>query len=374
MKKTLNLSIEAKDDRPEENISYAATNLVQKNLSSRSRQQSEPPMSRNMFPPTPPPESDKPTSFAGSGSGNGSGMNGMTGRAASVRNRDGPRMAPQRMETDPYAGRMGGRQNDMGGARGMDMAPSNGQSAGPAAMRANMSPPMDRPRLGTMRTASEPRGPPNRQWSQRGTGMNKPPLFRETTPQRPFEPVQEDPDYDDVYDMYQSPRVSRGMRRTGSRMNRQQQYGNEDDEYFNDAYEDDSVGEEDFEMMGGQAPPPLRTQRGPSTMRSGSRRPEIHKIRVKVHADDDTRYMIIGPAVDYIDFEGRIRDKFGFKSRLRIKMQDDGDMITMGDQDDLDMLISSAKQMARKEKSDMGKMEVRLERARAFLRLKLISY
>jgi hypothetical protein len=35
-----------------------------------------------------------------------------------------------------------------------------------------------------------------------------------------------------------------------------------------------------------------------------------------------------------------------------------GDMITMGDQDDLDMAIMSVKSTARRERLDMGKMEV----------------
>lgn len=421
MKKAVTIET-AKDDRPEESISYAATNLVQRNLTSRSRQQSEPPMSRNMFPPTPPPEADKPASMVSSGPGsNGVGSNAMTGRAASVRN--GPGRPPQRTDTDPYAPRMGqliagsmdrgtDRPMDRGTDRGMDRpidrgldrmqdrsadgpmdrgfgrplerptdrgterprdrsvdrgvggdratdgtAPPRGQSPGPGMLRNNMSPPMERPRLGTMRTASEPRGPPARQYSQRGPTY-RPPLFRETTPQRPFETVQEDAGYDDVYDMYQAPRGLQGVRRAGSKMSRQQRFSNEEDDYASDAYEDDSVGEEDFEMMGGRMAPPLRTQRPSGSMRGGSRRPDIRKIRVKVHADDDTRYIVIGPAVEFGDLEGRIREKFGFKSRLKIRMQDDGDMITMGDQDDLDMLISSAKQIAKKEKSDMGKMEV----------------
>jgi hypothetical protein len=48
------------DDRPGEKLSYAALNLVRPGLSSRSRQQSEPPMHRNVFPPTPPPELERP--------------------------------------------------------------------------------------------------------------------------------------------------------------------------------------------------------------------------------------------------------------------------------------------------------------------------
>ena len=45
-------------DRPPDSISFAASNLVRPNLHSRSRQQSEPPIHRNVFPPTPPPENE----------------------------------------------------------------------------------------------------------------------------------------------------------------------------------------------------------------------------------------------------------------------------------------------------------------------------
>jgi hypothetical protein len=75
-----------RDDRLPDSISFAATNLVKPGLQSRGRQQSEPPINRNMFPPTPPPEEGKPASFAGSNT-SGIGVPGMTGRAASVRSR-----------------------------------------------------------------------------------------------------------------------------------------------------------------------------------------------------------------------------------------------------------------------------------------------
>ena len=84
----------------------------------------------------------------------------------------------------------------------------------------------------------------------------------------------------------------------------------------------------------------------------------MRKIRVKVHFNDDTRYIMIGPSIEYGDFESKIREKFSIKLQLKIKMQDDGDMITMGDQDDLEMLLQSVKNVARKERNDMGKMEV----------------
>lgn len=133
-------------------------------------------------------------------------------------------------------------------------------------------------------------------------------------------------------------------------------------EYINEeGYEseplDDDAGEcIQFEMVGSRPPQHQLSSRH----RHSSRRPEIKKIRVKVHADSDTRFIMITPTTEYVEFENKIREKFGFKGNLKIKMQDDGDMVTLADQDDLDMLVTAAKQVARKENNDMGKTEVRV--------------
>jgi hypothetical protein len=205
-----------------------------------------------------------------------------------------------------------------------------------------------------MRTASEPRGPPSRQYpNARDRDGGRPRLYGETTRSRRqmseggFAPVNEDGYADDVYDMYTSPRSNgRGARN-------QPRYTDEED-YMSDVFEDDPIGDGEFEMM---AAPASRTRStGPrGTSRS---RPMIRKFRVKVHAQDDTRYIMVGASIDFGDFEGRIREKFGFRARLRIRMRDEGDMITMADQDDLDMLLSVARDAAKKEQLDMGKMEV----------------
>lgn len=330
--KRMNNGDAPKDDRPSEGISYAATNLVQKNLSSRTRQQSEPPINRNVFPPTPPPESDKGQPYMG-GSGSSGSTNGSSGRSASTRR-------PPRLDLE--ATQTSGPKEPTGAPSGPGM------------------PQMERLRIGTSRTASEPRGP-SRSYSNNMRNRNgnssrqQPQLYRETTNSRRqmggnsgFAPVSEDGYPEDVYDMYGTPISPRNMRGMGSRR-RQPKYVEPEDDYNSEFYEDDSADEADFEMVGSR-PPPRR--------RATSRKPEIRKIRVKAHADGDTRYIMIGPAVEFGDFEGRIREKFGFRGKLKIKMQDDGDMITMGDQDDLDLLLSSTKQMARKEKAEMGKMEV----------------
>jgi len=67
---------------------------------------------------------------------------------------------------------------------------------------------------------------------------------------------------------------------------------------------------------------------------------------------------MVGTAVEFKDFVDQIRIKFGIRQNFKIKIKDDGDMITMADQDDLDMAIMQSKSDARKERNEMGKMEV----------------
>ncbi|CCC11467.1 unnamed protein product [Sordaria macrospora k-hell] len=122
---------------------------------------------------------------------------------------------------------------------------------------------------------------------------------------------------------------------------------------------DVSFDEGEFEMVSGRRPSSntVRSSGG----RGSSRRPELRTIRVKVHAGD-VRYIMVGTAIEFPDFEEKIRSKFGIRRRIKIKIKDDdspeGDMITVGDQDDLDMLIQTVKQNARKQKLETGKMEV----------------
>lgn len=295
---------EIKDDRPADNISFGATNLVKPNLQSK-RQQSEPPNNRNVFPPTPPPDADK-------GSGSASGMS----RGASVRN--GPKPMPPRLNIDKA------RPNE----------------------RFEKESPQDRARPQRAASAAPVRG-----FSQ-----------REGARQRQSAEEEEDAYPDELYDMYQGGNGnSRSSRGQGQRRPPpQQRYIEEEDEGGSD-YDDGSFDEGDFEMVSNNRRP------GTNSMSSGSRamsrRPEIRKIRVKVHAGD-VRYIMIGAAVEFPDLVDKIREKFGIRRRFKIKVKDDdapdGEMITMGDQDDLDMVIMTVKQQARKQRLDSGKMEVRL--------------
>lgn len=288
----------SKDDRPDDKVSYAATNLVKPNLQSRSRQQSEPPMSRNMFPPTPPPESDKRNSGGEGG--------GQMSRAQSVRG-GGPKPQPLNL-----------------GRAAFD------QSGGDVPRR-----------MGTQRSASE-RPPPSRNESMR-------------TRDRPRRRGSDDDieEYaDEVYDLYQSRRPTYARSRQGK--SSRPMYIDEEDEDDYDISDDDL----DFEMVSrSKSRRRSPVQRSNTTRRQQERNEVGSKIRVKVHGND-TRYVFIDQNKTMREFVQQIRDKFGIRNNFKVEIRDDGDMITMADQDDLDMAIQTARSNARKENAETAKMEV----------------
>lgn len=291
----------AKDDRPEDKLSYAATNLVKPELQSRVRQQSEPPMNRNMFPPTPPPESDgrKPGDAPMS-------------RAQSVRG-GGPKPRPLDL------GRAAFDQRD------------------------------EQPRrMGTQRSMSE-RPPPNRSDTMRTRDMGR---DRRGPPRRRGSDDEIDDYADELYDMYQ-PRSNRpSYTRSRQGASRRPAYIDEEEE---DDYDGSDLDDADFEMVSRS-----KTRRRSPARSNTSRRSDrevASKIRVKVHAGD-TRYVFIDQNKTMREFVQQIREKFGIRQNFKVEIKDDGDMITMADQDDLDMAIQTARSMARKENADVAKMEV----------------
>ncbi|OCL03014.1 hypothetical protein AOQ84DRAFT_162759 [Glonium stellatum] len=305
-----------KDDRPEDKLSFAASNLVKDNLRSRARQQSEPPINRNMFPPTPPPESEnRPSGKRNSGESNSTG--GMT-RAQSVRG-GGPKPQP------------------------LDL--------GRAAFDQNA-----KPRIGTQRSVSE-RPRPSRQESISSRNREPPSRRdreREMPRRRPASDEDEEvDDYpDELYDMYQTSRSNRSTYNQRSRSAKPQRPMYIDEEEEEDFDQQSSVDEGDFEMLSRS-----KSRRRSPTTRTASRRPDIRTIRVKVHAED-TRYVFIEPNKAFRDFVAQIREKFGLRQSFKIKIKDEEDMITMSDQDDLDMAIQNSRTVAQREKAEMGKMEV----------------
>ena len=303
----------SKDDRPEEKLSYAATNLVKPDIQSRVRQQSEPPISRNMFPPTPPPEADSRRSAEGKSTG--SENSGVMSRAQSVRG-GGPKPQPLNL--------------------------------GRAAFDQNAEPPRRRP----TRSASE-RPLPTRSESTRNRDQAR------DRPRRRGGSDEEVDEYADELDYYQGQGRPERKSYTRSRNGKSTRPAYIDEEEEDD-YSQSDVDDAEFEMVSRSK----TRRRSPARSNTSSRRSDrererevVTKIRVKVHAGD-TRYVFIDQNKTMREFVQQIREKFGIRNNFKVEIRDDDDMITMADQDDLDMAIQSAKSLARKENSDMPKMEV----------------
>ncbi|KAL8715089.1 MAG: hypothetical protein Q9220_001046 [cf. Caloplaca sp. 1 TL-2023] len=374
----------SRDDRLPESISFAASNLVKTDLHSRSRQQSAPPVNRNVFPPTPPPDNDQvKTAFAPSSTSPPSKPPSLTARANTVRNK------PSRPER-------------------LDLAP--------AVLNKEL------PRLGTVRTASEPRGP-SRKYDSPRSRRDPPPsrgrLFMETTPFRSENGTDGDIDEypAELYDMYaprkptrfsterileephaettiigSQPRRPSSRTRQVSRTRQNSQTRNRstsrarhtNHRYLSDHDSDpatpSSASLSDFEILnnaGGalsRPNPPSRSQtftrdrsssRHRHSSRSRTRRPkvpELRTVRVKVHASskDDTRYIMVNADCTFESFVDRVREKFGVRTRFKLKTRDEGDLITMGDNDDWSMAVEGVRRAAEASEGggEMGKMEV----------------
>ncbi|KZF22736.1 hypothetical protein L228DRAFT_134802 [Xylona heveae TC161] len=307
----------SRDDRFVENISYAATNMIKPGLQSRSRQQSEPPINRNMFPPTPPPEAEKPSSSSSSSVMMGGEV--MRDTVPLVTRRvDSVRSTGARLEQLEQVAR-----NKF----------------------------LEKPRLGTVRTASEPRA--HARTFSGGPGREIPAhVGRDSSLRRH---ITSDGEIDEdavpeLYSRYHTVRSPPTVRGTRSRSRRPPSIEEEEEAGS------DSHGSSSFEDRGsGAVPQGLRRLRGSS--RAPSRQPEIRKIRVKVHLDE-IRYIMINTETTFEELVDKVREKFGLRKRFKCKMQDEGDMVTMGDQDDLDMAISNAKAVAKQQRADMGKIEI----------------
>lgn len=69
---------------------------------------------------------------------------------------------------------------------------------------------------------------------------------------------------------------------------------------------------------------------------------------------------MISTDATYAEFMQRLKEKFGFRNDAKCKRQDeDGDgMISVHDDEDLEIAIVSAKEAAQRERAEFGKMEV----------------
>ncbi|SLM40574.1 Tetratricopeptide-like helical domain [Lasallia pustulata] len=273
----------SRDGRPLDSISFAASNLVKPDIKSRTRQRSEPPINRNVFPPTPPPDPDQPVRpvLASTQTSPPTNLGRLTGRANSVKS---PPARPEPLDLSK-------------------------QSPSKPALNKEL------PRLGTTRTASEPGGPRRNHYSSHSDQDPARPsrgrLFMEATPSRRRDDGDEadiDEYPEELYSMYRLHRRSKesgtpSSQRAGSRTRRRSR----------SRPRPDSIDEADED-----APPDSGSGGG----------------------EDDTRYMIVAAGVGFEGFVGRVREKFAIGAGVKVKVKDEeGDLITLGDRDDWEMAV-----------------------------------
>ncbi|CAG8660965.1 273_t:CDS:2, partial [Acaulospora morrowiae] len=122
--------------------------------------------------------------------------------------------------------------------------------------------------------------------------------------------------------------------------------------YANIVFNDDDAygyGDEDdtqFEML----PPPQKTS-------PASTEPlkEITKVKIKVYGNADTRIIMVPADIMFAELMKRIQEKFASDKPLKLKYKDDdGSLISMTDQEDLEIAIA----MIPRSTSEIGRLEL----------------
>lgn len=327
------------DDRPGEKLSYAALNMVKPGLSSRSRQQSEPPMHRNVFPPTPPPELERPEPVQSQKRRSCESLNSQLSGIQAHR----PAAKPLRLE--------------LGAAAFDQKAQSERSRPGPKRSESERPQPRREFSYGSVRSHDNPRrSDQHSQTYERTPDIHVQPDPIEAHSTTAAISISSPPS------TYSRPSSQHTRTRSGAySLHRAHHSIIEEPEAENEGFETSSTL---------SASPPLayeivspnRNASRPRHQRSQSRRaaaPSMRKIRVKVHAPEDTRYVMAGALPVYTELLEQVRVKFSFKSDIRLRIRDeDGDMVTVGDQDDLDLAVMACKESAGIERAEMGKMEI----------------
>jgi len=84
------------------------------------------------------------------------------------------------------------------------------------------------------------------------------------------------------------------------------------------------------------------------------------QIKVKVKMDGSTKILMVPTDIEIDEFTDRVATKFGISTR-RLKCQfedEDGSMVDLSDQDELETLIELAKEEAKLNRQEFGRAEV----------------
>lgn len=163
---------------------------------------------------------------------------------------------------------------------------------------------------------------------------------------------------------YSSDTSSHRQRRSGRSKSRQrrQHYSIDEEPSEDPGTASTTSSLDEYEILhnagGGLSRPGAHAGSRRGASRSGQYVYRLKDVRVKVHYGDDARFLMLTPDVAFDIFLEKVREKLHLKGGFKCKIQDEGDLITMGDKDDWHWAMSSVRKEARAEGVEMGKMEV----------------
>jgi len=88
------------------------------------------------------------------------------------------------------------------------------------------------------------------------------------------------------------------------------------------------------------------------------RKDDIRTLRIKLYHHDDTRYLMIPSTISFPEFLVKVAEKLSLRGAFKVKIRDEGDLITMGDRDDWEMAVGGARKAAREGGGEMGRLDV----------------
>lgn len=302
----------ARDDRPLDQVSYAATTLVKPNVTFRTRQQSEPPLRRNVFPPTPPPENEKPSFRA-------------------------PRQSPPRRKSpEPTAESKRARSSSRPRPPNLDL--------GFAAFEKKASPVEEPRRRAPPRSASE--RPAERRHDRREAAGARTVEYEPSHKDGLFGTVDEDYDAATRPDLRSSSRARSSSRNNGApRHSGPALQGapiiEEEEEEEVDVTSPDAISSSRSQTWSQNLPLPSPV---PTQVRSILFKVELGKEFVRIPDRPEE--------LDFHYLMEKVRKKLRLSAIPKVRMKDEvGDMITIADQEDLETCISIGKEIALKDRS-----------------------
>jgi len=86
---------------------------------------------------------------------------------------------------------------------------------------------------------------------------------------------------------------------------------------------------------------------------------DCQKVKVKMHFINEVRALVVPIDIEFDKFKLRITNKLEIQSRIKVKTRDeDGELILLGDNEDLEMIMHAAKEEARRRQVEIGRIEV----------------